>query len=66
MSASERTAHRLFLEAPLAAGEHTACNPEQANYLLNVLRLGAGAEILVFNGRDGEWRACLVEVGKRR
>lgn len=66
MSASERTAHRLFLEAPLAAGERTACNPEQANYLLNVLRLGAGAEILVFNGRDGEWRARLVDVGKRR
>ena len=58
MSASERTTHRLFLEAPLAAGERTACNPEQANYLLNVLRLGAGAEILVFNGRDGEWRAA--------
>jgi 16S rRNA (uracil1498-N3)-methyltransferase len=66
MSGSERTAHRLFLEAPLSAGQRVACTPEQANYLLNVLRLGANAEILVFNGRDGEWRARLADVGKRR
>ena len=29
----------------------------QSNYLGNVLRLGSGESILVFNGRDGEWRA---------
>ena len=29
----------------------------QSNYLGNVLRLSAGDNILVFNGRDGEWRA---------
>jgi 16S rRNA (uracil1498-N3)-methyltransferase len=57
---------RLFVEPPLAAAAPIACTAEQANYLLNVLRLGAGAEILVFNGRDGEWRARLAEVGKRR
>ena len=66
MSGSERTAQRLFLEARLATGERVACTSEQANYLLNVLRLGANDEILVFNGRDGEWRARLADVGKRR
>ena len=66
MSGCERTAQRLFLEARLAPGERIACTPEQANYLLNVLRLGADAEISVFNGRDGEWRARLSDVGKRR
>ena len=66
MSGSERAAQRLFLEARLAIGERVACTPEQANYLLNVLRLGANDEILVFNGRDGEWRARLADVGKRR
>ena len=66
MSGSERTAQRLFLQARLAAGERSGCTPEQANYLLNVLRLGANAEISVFNGRDGEWRARLIDVGKRR
>ena len=30
---------------------------DQANYLRNVLRLRPGDAILVFNGRDGEWRA---------
>jgi 16S rRNA (uracil1498-N3)-methyltransferase len=57
---------RLFVDTPLAAGAMITCTPEQANYLVNVLRLGAGAEILVFNGREGEWRARLAEVGKRR
>ncbi len=59
-------APRLFVEAPLDGGARIACTPEQANYLLNVLRLGEGDEILVFNGRDGEWRARIVESGKRR
>ena len=57
---------RLFVEPPLAVAAPIACTTEQANYLLNVLRLRAGADILVFNGRDGEWRARLAEVGKRR
>jgi 16S rRNA (uracil1498-N3)-methyltransferase len=56
---------RLYVEADLAAGAAVACSPEQANYLRNVLRLRAGDAILVFNGRDGEWRAELVEAGKR-
>jgi 16S rRNA (uracil1498-N3)-methyltransferase len=57
---------RLFVDAPLATGTAILCTPEQVNYLGNVLRLAAGAKILVFNGRDGEWRARLTEIGKRR
>jgi len=37
---------------------------EQSNYLGNVLRLSAGDTILVFNGRDGEWRASIL--GRKR
>jgi 16S rRNA (uracil1498-N3)-methyltransferase len=33
---------------------------EQGNYLLNVLRLGEGAGLLLFNGRDGEWQARIA------
>ncbi len=29
------------------------------------MRLKAGEELLLFNGRDGEWRARVAEVGKR-
>jgi 16S rRNA (uracil1498-N3)-methyltransferase len=57
---------RLFVEPPLAEGAKIACTPEQANYLLNVLRLGAGGQILIFNGSDGEWRAAIAETGKKR
>jgi 16S rRNA (uracil1498-N3)-methyltransferase len=57
---------RLFVEPPLAAGAAIACTPEQANYLLNVLRLGSSAEILIFNGSDGEWQARIAATGKRR
>ena len=53
----ERKAPRLFVDDDLAQGSQIACNSDQANYLLNVLRLGVGDEVLAFNGRDGEWRA---------
>ncbi len=66
MTAEKLTDVRMFVGAPLSVGASGACTPEQANYLVNVMRLAAGAEILVFNGRDGEWRARLAEVGKRR
>lgn len=50
-------APRLFVDAPLREGERIALERNQSNYLGNVLRLAAGENILVFNGRDGEWRA---------
>jgi 16S rRNA (uracil1498-N3)-methyltransferase len=56
---------RLFVESPLGVGADIPLARDQANYLLNVLRLKAGAEVLVFNGRDGEWRAALAPVGKK-
>jgi 16S rRNA (uracil1498-N3)-methyltransferase len=56
---------RLFVEAPLAEGVTLALAPNQANYLVNVLRLKPGAGVLVFNGRDGEWRAQLATAGKK-
>jgi 16S rRNA (uracil1498-N3)-methyltransferase len=55
---------RLFVDAPLAAGEMVALERSQSNYLGNVLRLSAGDTILVFNGRDGEWQASIA--GRKR
>lgn len=51
---------RLFVDAPLRAGLVVGLTREQSNYLLNVLRLGEGAALLVFNGREGEWRAHIA------
>jgi 16S rRNA (uracil1498-N3)-methyltransferase len=56
---------RLYVEAPLGAGDRVALDAAAGNYLRNVLRLSSGAPVLVFNGRDGEWRASLAEAGKR-
>ena len=56
---------RLFVDADLAPDGEVTLRRDQANYLVNVLRLGANDRVLVFNGRDGEWRADLVSVGKR-
>jgi 16S rRNA (uracil1498-N3)-methyltransferase len=58
-------APRLFVDAPLAEGARVSLDRAQANYLLNVLRLGAGDHVLVFNGRDGEWRAALAGEGRK-
>ena len=55
---------RLFVDAELAAGRRVELDRNQSNYLGNVLRLGAGDSVLVFNGRDGEWRAALS--GRKR
>ena len=56
---------RLFVEAALGAGAGVAASPEQAHYLLNVMRLGAGATVALFNGRDGEWQATVTVPAKR-
>ena len=59
------TTPRLFVSADLSAGRAVALDEEQSNYLLRVLRLGAGGEVRLFNGRDGEWTAALSAAGKK-
>jgi 16S rRNA (uracil1498-N3)-methyltransferase len=56
---------RIYLDAPLAGGKEAMLDRDQANYLLNVLRLKRGDELLLFNGRDGEWQGQLAGTGKR-
>jgi len=56
---------RLCVSEPLSAGAGFLLDPDQTRYLTNVMRLKAGDAILAFNGRDGEWRAVIKEVGKR-
>jgi 16S rRNA (uracil1498-N3)-methyltransferase len=56
---------RLFVEQPLQAGIAVPLDPAQAHYLADVLRLAPDDEVLVFNGRDGEWQATLARASKR-
>jgi 16S rRNA (uracil1498-N3)-methyltransferase len=53
------------MDAAIHAHQSIACTPEQANYLFNVLRLGTGGRILIFNGSDGEWFAEIVQAGRK-
>lgn len=65
MSSRPGPSLRLFIASDLAEGAVHACDAGQTNYLAAVLRLDTGAELLVFNGRDGEWLAEIAEVGRR-
>lgn len=56
---------RLYVDQPLGQGQAVALSADQAHYLFAVMRLGKGAAVSLFNGRDGEWRAEVVEAGKR-
>jgi len=58
------TEPRLFVANHLSAGAETVLSAAQTHYLLHVLRLSEGAEILVFDGVNGEWRARIVAAKK--
>ena len=56
---------RIYLEAPLSGGAMLPLDRGQANYLINVLRCKTGDPVLVFNGRDGEWRTRVDMVSRK-
>jgi 16S rRNA (uracil1498-N3)-methyltransferase len=65
MARYDFSTHRLYVDAALAPGASIPLDRAQANYLGNVLRLPDGAELLIFNGRDGEWRAALASSSRK-
>lgn len=65
MAAYDFNAPRLFLDIPMHEGARHTLDRAQANYLLSVLRRDAGEPVLVFNGRDGEWRAEIAATGRK-
>ena len=56
---------RLYVDHPLGAGQSVPLTREQAHYLFGVMRQSVGGQVALFNGRDGEWQAEVVEAGKR-
>ena len=56
---------RLYVDGPLGAGAAVAATADQAHYLGRVMRQGPGDPVLLFNGRDGEWRAEITRMDKR-
>lgn len=61
----DRPRHRLFVEADLGSQAAVPVSEGQAHYLTHVLRMAEGDGIVLFNGRDGEWRGELERVGKK-
>jgi 16S rRNA (uracil1498-N3)-methyltransferase len=56
---------RLYVDAPLVEAANVALDEAQVNHMVHVIRLKSGDSVLVFNGRDGEWRATLTGTGRR-
>ncbi|WP_299424275.1 16S rRNA (uracil(1498)-N(3))-methyltransferase [uncultured Shimia sp.] len=56
---------RLYVEQGLGEGQTIPLTKEQAHYLFGVMRMAVGDPVLLFNGRDGEWR-CAVTVANKR
>jgi len=56
---------RLHIGERLGEGVVVAIEGPQAHYLRNVMRLKVGDSLSLFNGRDGEWAARLIEVNRR-
>jgi len=56
---------RLYVAADLAQGVALGLDQGQSHYLTSVMRRAVGDEVLVFNGRHGEWRAAIEVAGKR-
>jgi 16S rRNA (uracil1498-N3)-methyltransferase len=62
---ADKISIRLFVASPLANGAAVDLGQEQAHYLKNVMRLGEGDSVALFNGSDGEFRARIDCFGKR-
>ena len=56
---------RLHVTTDLSPDAAVAPTPDQSRYLTGVMLLKQGDDLLVFNGRDGEWRASVAEYLKR-
>lgn len=65
MDKAPKPLNRLYVGDDLAKDAPVALSGNAAHYLANVLRARPGDEVLLFNGRDGEWRARLAGIGKR-
>jgi 16S rRNA (uracil1498-N3)-methyltransferase len=56
---------RLYVPTQLSEGSELTLPPQQTNYLVNVMRLGADDSVLLFNGRDGEFAATVAAKSRK-
>ncbi len=56
---------RLYVPQPLTTGLALELTSQQIHYLLHVMRVKDGQQVLVFNGHDGEWKTEVSNLSKR-
>jgi 16S rRNA (uracil1498-N3)-methyltransferase len=56
---------RLYVSEPLAAGGALALDPAPSHYVRNLMRLGPGDRVALFNGVEGEWLAEIESYERR-
>lgn len=57
---------RVYTPQPLTPGQQVELEPGPAHHLANVLRMKPGRELVLFNGKGGEYQALILSIGKRR
>ena len=57
---------RLYIDAELSAGAEPVPSGGQSHYLSQVMRMGVGQLVHVFNGRDGEWACEITSASRKR
>ena len=65
MPRTHATLPRLYVASDLVAGAPVDLGKDQSLYLAAVLRKVVGDEVVLFNGRDGAWRARMTSDSKR-
>lgn len=60
-----RSAPRLFVPGPLAAGGRIALEGQQAHYLGKVMRVAPGDAVIACDDETGEWACEVLSAGKR-
>ena len=60
-----KSAPRLFVAGPLAAGAAVRIEGNPAHYLTRVMRVAAGTIVILCDDVTGEWAARVVDAGKR-
>ncbi len=56
---------RLFLDVDLARDRGVVLDAAQAHYIGTVMRRKTGEDVVLFNGRDGEWLGQIQDIKKK-
>lgn len=62
---NKNTKIRVFVSGDLVIGKSIMLDDQQGHYLVHVMRLKIGDGLLLFNGRDGEFRATVSGIKKQ-